>query len=101
MPHPPSVELAEALKRADAALQVGDLAAADGHMLAAADLCRRLQAAGLGVPESELGALRAVAERCGVSLARAGRTLNAACHRDDNHRRGIASYHAALLPEVG
>ncbi len=101
MPHPPSVELAQAMQRTLDALLAGDLQGADTHMQAAADLCRRLQAAGLGVPEAELGVLRTLADRCGESLARAGRALNASCHRDENHRRGIVSYHAALLREVG
>lgn len=92
----PSQELAEGLRRVEAALAANDLETADTHMTAAADLCRRLQAAGLGVPEEELGALRALAERCGVSLARVGGDLNAESLRDGNHRRGITSYHATL-----
>lgn len=92
----PSQELAERLRRVEEALAAKDLEAANAHMTAAADLCRRLQAAGLGVPEAELGALRALADRCGASLSRAGEALNAESLRDGNHRRGITSYHATL-----
>jgi hypothetical protein len=92
----PSRELDERLRKAEAALAAGDLETADTHMAAAADLCRRLQEAGLGVPEAELAALRTLAERCGVSLSRVGEALNAESLRDGNHRRGITSYHATL-----
>ena len=92
----PSIELAERLGRAEAALAQDDLDAADLHMASAADLCRRLQAAGLGIPTQELDALRDLAERCGVSLVRVGERLNAESQRDENHRRGIVSYHATL-----
>ena len=92
----PSVELGERLRRAEAALASNDLEAADAQMAAAADLCRRLQAAGLGVPAAELGALRDLADRCGASLTRIGDALNAESMRDENHRRGINSYHATL-----
>ena len=92
----PSEELAERLRLVEAALAANDVETADTHMTAAADLCRRLQAAGLGVPEAELGGLRALAERCGVSLLRVGEALNAESLRDGNHRRGITSYHATL-----
>ncbi|HEY4184083.1 MAG TPA: hypothetical protein VGP07_03400 [Polyangia bacterium] len=101
MPNAPTVELAENLGRAHAALQAGDLATADTQMLAAADLCRRLQAAGLGVPDGELTALRELSESCGNSLARLAERLNASAIRNENHRRGITSYHATLLREVG
>jgi hypothetical protein len=93
---PPSQELAERLRRVEEALSANDLDTADAHMSAAADLCRRLQAAGLGVPQAELGALRALADRCGVSLSRVGDALNAESLRDGNHRRGMSSYHATL-----
>lgn len=92
----PSQELADRLRRVEEALGANDLETADIHMAGAAELCRRLQAAGLGVPEAELGALQALAERCGVSLSRAGEALNADSLRDGNHRRGIISYNATL-----
>lgn len=92
----PSTELADRLARAEAALQQDDLETADGHLAAAADLCRRLQAAGLGIPLQELGELRTLAERLGISLASVGERLNAESQRDENHRRGIVSYHATL-----
>ncbi len=101
MPQPPSVELAEMLKRAYAALQANDLATADEHMGAAGQLCHRLQAAGLGIPEDELPALRTLAEKCGASLGDAGRRLNSTSLREENHRRGIRSYHATLLQDLG
>jgi hypothetical protein len=93
----PSQELAERLRQVEEALGANDVETADIHMAAAADLCRRLEAAGLGVPEAELGVLRALAERCGVSLSRVGEALNAESLRDGNHRRGITSYHATLI----
>lgn len=92
----PSVELADRLRRAEEALGKNDLAAADAQMAAAAELCRRLQEAGLGVPAEEVAALKAVAERCGQALARVGKALNAESQRDENHRRGISSYLATL-----
>jgi len=94
--HAPSVELAERLRRAQEALAKNDLGAADGHMAAAADLCRRMQEAGLGVPAEEIDGLREMARRCGDALARAGESLNAESLRDDNHRRGITAYLATL-----
>jgi len=92
----PSAELADRLERAQAAMEQDDLETADAHLAAAADLCRRLQAAGLGIPPEELGALRELAERCGTSLVSVGDRLNAESQRDENHRRGIESYHATL-----
>ena len=92
----PWVELGERLRRAQESLAQNDLGAADAHMAAAADLCRRMQDAGLGVPAEELEALRDVARRCGEALARAGHSLNAESLRDDNHRRGINAYLATL-----
>ncbi|HEX2658799.1 MAG TPA: hypothetical protein VHU40_11025 [Polyangia bacterium] len=92
----PSDELADRLGRAEAALNADDLEAADAHLASAADLCRRLQAAGLGIPPQELATLRALAERCGTSLISVGERLNAASQRDENHRRGIVSYHNTL-----
>jgi hypothetical protein len=88
----PSVELATMLGRADAALARGDMEAADVDMAAAADLCRRLQTAGLGISGTELQGLRDLADRCGVALGRLGEALNAESFRDDNHRRGISTY---------
>ena len=92
----PSVELAERLRRTEAALAQGDLKGAEAEMAAAAELCRRLQAAGLGVPPEEAGALRDLNERCGAALKRVGNALNAESLRDENLRRGISSYHATL-----
>jgi uncharacterized membrane protein YccC len=88
----PSTELAEQLGRAEAALGRDDLETADALMAGAADLCRRLQTSGLGVPPAELAQLRELAERCGASLTRLSRALNAESLRDDNHRRGISTY---------
>lgn len=88
----PSMELATMLGRADAALARGDREAASVDMAAAADLCRRLQMAGLGIPATELQGLRDLADRCGVALGRLGQELNAESFRDDNHRRGISTY---------
>jgi uncharacterized membrane protein YccC len=92
----PSAELADRLGRAQAALEQDDLETADAHLASAADLCRRLQAAGLGIPPEELATLRDLAERCGTSLVSVGERLNAESQRDENHRRGIESYHATL-----
>lgn len=92
----PTAELADRLRKADEALARNDLDVADAQMRAAAELCRRLQQAGLGVPEADLGTLRALAERCGAALDRIGRSLEADSLRDENHRRGIATYLAAL-----
>jgi len=96
----PSLELAEMLKKALAALAQQDLAVADEQMAAAAQLCRRLQVAGLGIPEDEVPALRALAEKCGLALTDASQRLNDASMRDDNLRRGIRSYHATLLQDL-
>ncbi len=87
-----AAELLKTLAQADAALAVDDTAAAGVAMALAADLCRRVQAAGLGVPPHELGMLRALADRCGPALARLGQDLNAESFRDDNHRRGLRTY---------
>lgn len=92
----PAVELVSSLGRAEAALARGDSEAADVEMKAAADLCRRLQAAGVSVPARELGVLRELADRLGVALAQLARELNAESLRDENHRRGIVTYHEAL-----
>jgi hypothetical protein len=90
------MDLATLLGRADVALAHGDTTAADVAMAEAADLCRRLQAAGLGVPADELGILRDLAERCGLALTRLGQELNAESFRDDNHRRGMVMYQTSL-----
>lgn len=100
MQQAPSVELAEMLKKVLALLDAQDLAAADDQMGAAAQLCHRLQAAGLGIPQDEVPALRALADKCGVALANASQLLNDASLRDENHRRGIRSYHATLLQDL-
>jgi len=100
MQQAPSVELAEMLKKVLAALDGQDLATADEQMAAAAQLCHRLQAAGLGIPQDEVPALRALADKCGAALATASQLLNDASLRDENHRRGIRSYHATLLQDL-
>lgn len=100
MQQAPSVELAEMLKKVLASLDVQDLAAADEQMAAASQLCHRLQAAGLGIPQDEVPTLRALADRCGVALANANQVLNDASLRDENLRRGIRSYHATLLQDL-
>jgi hypothetical protein len=91
----PAAELVALLGQADAALTRGDHDGAAEVMASAADLCRRLQAAGVGVPASELAALRALGDRCGLALERMARELNAASFRGENHRRGITTYDRA------
>jgi len=91
----PAQELVAALTRASAALEAGDFEAADGDMTAAADLCRRLQSAGVTVPASELTRLRELYEKCGVALARVGQELNAASFEGEHQRRGLETYLAA------
>ncbi len=93
----PSTELVEALTQAEAALAAGDTETANVAMESAADLCRRLQTAGLGVPPPELGVLRDLAERVGLALQRLGLELQADSLRGDNHRRGMASYQSTRL----
>jgi hypothetical protein len=91
----PAAELVALLAQADAALARDDHDGAAEAMTAAADLCRRLQAAGVGVPASELVALRELGDRCGLALERMARELNAASFRGENHRRGIITYDRA------
>ena len=100
MQQAPSVELAEMLKKVLASLDAEALAAAAEQMAAAAQLCHRLQAAGLGIPQDEVPALRSLAEKCGQALGNANQRLNDASMRDENHRRGIRSYHATLLQDL-
>ena len=90
----PAHELLDALTRAAAALDAGNSDAAAADMESAADLCRRLQAAGLPVPAPELDRLRELYDRCGVALVRMGEQLNAASFRDENQRRGLEAYQA-------
>lgn len=92
----PSSELIDTLAHAEAALARGSMDDANQAMESAADLCRRLQAAGLGLPAFELEVLRDLAERCGVALTRLGQELQSDSLRGDNHRRGIASYQSTL-----
>ena len=92
----PAAELFDSMTRAAAALASGDTEAANVAMESAADLCRRLQAAGLGVPAIDLGQLRDLAERCGVALARLGRELQSDSLRGESHRRGISSYQSTM-----
>jgi len=100
MQQAPSVELAEMLKKVLAELDNQNLAAADEQMAAAAQLCHRLQVAGLGIPAEEVPALRTLADRCGRALEGANQRLNDASLRDENLRRGIRSYHATLLQDL-
>src|SRR3569833_2171701 len=100
MQQAPSVELAEMLKKVLASLGAEDLAAADEQMAAAAQLCHRLQAAGLGIPQDEVPALRSLAEKCGQALGNANQRLDDASMRDESHRRGMRSYHDALLQDL-
>lgn len=88
----PADELMAALSRCATALDGDDLDAASTEMDAAADLCRRLQAAGMSLPGPELTRLRELYERCGVALAETGQKLNAASFRDGQHRRGMEAY---------
>jgi hypothetical protein len=87
-----AARLAGALRQAEAALGAGDVAAADGAMAAAASLCRRLEASGLSLPDSERGALREIAEKCGREIARLGLELEADSLQDERVRRGLSSY---------
>ena len=87
-----AADLMTTLGQADAALARGDTEAANEAMAAAADLCSRLQAAGLGVPAGELATLQEIADRCGVALLRLGQDLNAESFRGDNLRRGMRTY---------
>ena len=87
-----SLELARTLESANAALARGDTEAANIAMADAADLCRRMQAAGLGVLATDQGVLRDLADRCGVALTRLAHELNAESFRDDNQRRGLRTY---------
>jgi hypothetical protein len=91
-----AVELLTTLTRVETALAAGDSEGAAVDMNSAADLCRRLQAAGMGVPPAELGALRDLWERCGMALTQLGENLNAESFRDDNHRRGVGVYQDSL-----
>lgn len=84
--------LIDILGHAETALASGDMESADAAMQAGADLCRRLQAAGIAVPASELAAVRDMAERCGMELARLTTELNADSAKGENFRRGMASY---------
>jgi hypothetical protein len=88
----PATELVDALTRAAAALDAGDPEAAGVDMAAAADLCRRLQTAGLSIPAPELTVLRELYERCGVAVVRMGQELNAAGFRGEQQRRGMEAY---------
>jgi len=93
-PAPAATELIATLTRAAAALDAGDGEAASAAMEAAADLCRRLQTAGMGAPASELAALRDLYDRCGAALMRLNEQLNAASFRGEQQRRGMEAYQA-------
>jgi hypothetical protein len=93
----PAHELVAALTRAAAALDLGDSDTATAEMASAADLCRRLQTAGIALPSSELGRLRELYDRCGIALDRIGQELNAAGFRDDQQRRGMEAYQATTV----
>jgi hypothetical protein len=88
----PHAALAEALARAETALAAGDVAAAAREMAEAADLCRRLQAAGLPVPAEHAESLGALSARCGEHLDRLASELQVDSRRNEQHRRGIVSY---------
>ena len=92
----PVGELIDELDRAEAALGRGDMDVADAAMAAAADLCRRLQTAGVGLPVAELGRVRDIAERCGAELHRLAERFNGDSFRDENLRRGIRTYHETI-----
>jgi hypothetical protein len=89
----PVHELVDALTRAAAALAAGQSDAASADMEAAAELCRRLQGAGMGVPAAELDRLRALYEQCGVALGHMSQQLNAASFQGEQQRRGLVAYH--------
>ena len=91
----PSAELLDLLAQADAAFARDDRESSLASIHEAADLCRRLQAAGVTVPAAELTALRELGARCGLAIERMARALYAASFREDNHRRGIATYDRA------
>lgn len=91
---PSADELKVALGRAVAALEAGDLDTASGDMEAAAELCGRLQTAGVRIPGPELAQLRELYERCGVFLVQTGEKLNADSFREEQHRRGVEAYRA-------
>jgi hypothetical protein len=88
----PVQELVAALTRAAAALGAGESDAAAADMEAAADLCRRLQGAGMGVPAAELARLRELYEQCGVALGHMSEQLNAASFQGEQQRRGLDAY---------
>jgi hypothetical protein len=90
----PAYELVDALTRATAALDAGDSEAASADLEAAADLCHRLQTAGIRLPAPELARLRELYERFGVALVRIGEEVNAAGFRDEQQRRGLEAYHS-------
>lgn len=90
----PAHELGETLTRVTAALDAGDTEAASVDMEAAADLCRRLLAAGFRVPSSQVAGLRELYERCGIALVRMGDRLNAASFEEEQQRRGLDAYQA-------
>jgi len=86
------IELAETLKRTEAALESGDLAAANEGMMLAVDLCRRLHQAGVPLSPPCADEVKDLVERCGQALVRVGDRVNQESFRDENHRRGILSY---------
>lgn len=86
--------LTEILACAEAALGTGDTEAAAVAMQSGAELCARLEAAGLPVPPSEISALRDRFDRCGVELERLTRELQSDSAKGENLRRGVASYEA-------
>jgi|SRR5450432_993663 len=92
---PSPTELLTVLEQTEAALSSGDTEAADRTMSAAAELCRRMQAAGTSIPAADLQLMQGLAEQCGRSLMRLERALNAESQRDEKHRRGLMTYQAS------
>jgi hypothetical protein len=85
------------LEQAESALARGEHDTADTAMSAAAEICRRMQSAGVPIPNEEIGALQALVARCGTLLERMAAELNAESLRDDNHRRGLLTYQASQV----
>lgn len=83
------------LERAESDLARGDAESANIAMAAAANICRSLQGGGLQLSPQDAAALQNLTERCGTSLGRLVRALNAASLRDDNRRRALLTYQAS------
>lgn len=96
---PPHHALKEALCRADAAMKVNDLDAANAAMTEGAELCLRMQTTGLSFPAEEAASLRQLSEQCGAALAELSNRLNERSLADDKHRRGLLSYQERMRRE--